>query len=253
MDVVGSIVGKITGMDVNLSAASGFERLIVASILPILTTTLLWYARTTVEVSDPEQSQWIQLWLSQQKEALRRVRHLSLVSSRGGGGGGGFRSLRHHDTPSQGEDDDHNEGGGRFAPPKLSFFPARGVSAWSRFGLWPISITKFQPESSHDRYGYHDRSEFKLTIWFAPLGADVANSLLMEGRQLWIAKRAKKTEIWLARRGHSPASYDIKSKQSRPVESVIVEQGIKEALLADTKCFLESEEWYSRKGIPYRR
>jgi len=34
---------------------------------------------------------------------------------------------------------------------------------------------------------------------------------------------------------------------------VIVQDGIKDASLADAKNFLQSEEWYVRKGIPYRR
>mgnify|MGYP003454491947 FL=1 len=57
-----------------------------------------------------------------------------------------------------------------------------------------------------------------------------------------IAKRARETEIWVYRTYHSPASYDISTRKSRPLESVIVEDAIKEAMLADTERFLQSEE-----------
>lgn len=70
---------------------------------------------------------------------------------------------------------------------------------------------------------------------------------------MWLAKRAQKTEIWMQRDYHSPTSFKITTKKSRPLNSVIVEDKIRDALLADTKRFLQSEEWYVRKGIPYRR
>jgi chaperone BCS1 len=39
----------------------------------------------------------------------------------------------------------------------------------------------------------------------------------------------------------------------RPLQSVILDQGIKERILADVKDFLRRKEWYVDRGIPYRR
>ena len=248
--LLGSAVGKVLGTD---DVRSGLERLAVASILPIVTTSIFYYARTTVEVVDPEQSLWVQLWIVQQKKSIRRVRRLLVLSQsllRGRRDPYGYDNRR-----DNGEDEDIEGRLDRFAPPKLTFLPAGGVSAWAWFGMWPISIASLESLRDQDKYGqsFAGSVGYKLTIWFAPWGVDVAKNLLFEGRKMWLAKRAQKTEIWMHISRHSPASFDIATRKSRPLNSVIIEAGIKDELLADTKRFLQSEEWYVRKGIPYRR
>lgn len=39
----------------------------------------------------------------------------------------------------------------------------------------------------------------------------------------------------------------------RPLQSVILDEGIKERILADVKDFMGRKEWYVERGIPYRR
>lgn len=42
-------------------------------------------------------------------------------------------------------------------------------------------------------------------------------------------------------------------RRKRPLESVILDKGIKERILSDVKGFLGSAKWYYDRGIPYRR
>ena len=42
-------------------------------------------------------------------------------------------------------------------------------------------------------------------------------------------------------------------RRKRPLESVILDKGIKEHIVADVKDFLGSSQWYYSRGIPYRR
>ncbi|KAL8939838.1 MAG: hypothetical protein Q9211_002566 [Gyalolechia sp. 1 TL-2023] len=42
-------------------------------------------------------------------------------------------------------------------------------------------------------------------------------------------------------------------RRKRPLDSVILDKGVKERILADIKDFLRSERWYYDRGIPYRR
>ena len=42
-------------------------------------------------------------------------------------------------------------------------------------------------------------------------------------------------------------------KRKRPLESVVLDGGIKESLVTDVKDFLASSSWYYDRGIPYRR
>ncbi|KAL8808114.1 MAG: hypothetical protein Q9223_007759, partial [Gallowayella weberi] len=42
-------------------------------------------------------------------------------------------------------------------------------------------------------------------------------------------------------------------RRKRPLESVVLDKGVKERILGDLKDFLHSERWYFDRGIPYRR
>ncbi|KZZ93046.1 mitochondrial chaperone BCS1 [Ascosphaera apis ARSEF 7405] len=42
-------------------------------------------------------------------------------------------------------------------------------------------------------------------------------------------------------------------RRKRPIDSVILDKGVKEKLVEDIKDFLESAAWYYDRGIPYRR
>ncbi|KAF2097625.1 putative mitochondrial chaperone BCS1 [Rhizodiscina lignyota] len=42
-------------------------------------------------------------------------------------------------------------------------------------------------------------------------------------------------------------------KRKRPLESVVLEEGVKEKILEDVRAFLEARTWYLDRGIPYRR
>ena len=43
------------------------------------------------------------------------------------------------------------------------------------------------------------------------------------------------------------------SRPKRPLKSVILDAGVKEAILEDALNFLDSKEWYLERGIPFRR
>ncbi|KIK61467.1 hypothetical protein GYMLUDRAFT_225157 [Collybiopsis luxurians FD-317 M1] len=45
----------------------------------------------------------------------------------------------------------------------------------------------------------------------------------------------------------------IGSRPKRSLKSIVLDSGIKELLLEDAKEFLASREWYSERGIPFRR
>ncbi|KAI9800524.1 MAG: hypothetical protein M1825_004072 [Sarcosagium campestre] len=43
------------------------------------------------------------------------------------------------------------------------------------------------------------------------------------------------------------------ARRKRPLDSVILDEGVKEKIVADVQDFLESGKWYFERGIPYRR
>lgn len=42
-------------------------------------------------------------------------------------------------------------------------------------------------------------------------------------------------------------------KRKRPLSSVVLDEGIKEGIVGDVKDFLQRQQWYINRGIPYRR
>ncbi|KAJ3186504.1 hypothetical protein HDU85_007324 [Gaertneriomyces sp. JEL0708] len=44
-----------------------------------------------------------------------------------------------------------------------------------------------------------------------------------------------------------------RSRPVRPLETIVLDQGLKETLVQDVKEFIGSEKWYADRGIPYRR
>lgn len=235
----------------------GAQRIALASAVPFLASLVWHFSHTVVEINDGEQSRWLQYWLAQQTQALRRVRRLMLVSAGSLMGSRSRNSRRYRDYGDE-EEEDGKEVGDRFSPPKLVETPSVGVSVWSWYGWYPVSIERCAPRSNEmviPGYpgGYEPSSNYTVTVWFAPNGAAIAKKLILEGRKLWQVKRATKTEIMMAREGHMPCSFKVTSRPSRPLSSVIVHGNTKESLVADCTRFLKSEKWYICKGIPYRR
>lgn len=240
----------------NTNLADSWHRLVMASVVSFAASAVWYFSCTVIEVTDDEQSLWIQMWLSQQSSALQRVRRLVLLSPAAKMGRQNMDPYGGRGRDRAKEEDEKEDDGGRFAPPKLDFQPACGVSSWTWLNWWPISVASVANSGMIEPYGRgggSTRAGYTLTVWFAPTGTAIAKDLLLQGRQLWLAKRAKKTEIWLRVPNHHPVSFKVVSKPSRPFSSIIVEGSIKNDLRQDAIRFLNSEKWYVGKGIPYRR
>lgn len=46
---------------------------------------------------------------------------------------------------------------------------------------------------------------------------------------------------------------NVKKKNRRPLESIILEDGVLDSILQDAREFISMEEWYTDAGIPHRR
>ncbi|KAK5069721.1 Complex III assembly protein translocase and chaperone [Lithohypha guttulata] len=79
----------------------------------------------------------------------------------------------------------------------------------------------------------------------------VFESIFREANQLAVEAVEGKTVIYTARGvtwekfGHP--------RQKRPLDSVILEKGVKERIVADIQDFIASHKWYADRGVPYRR
>ncbi|KAL8867709.1 MAG: hypothetical protein Q9174_005484 [Haloplaca sp. 1 TL-2023] len=73
----------------------------------------------------------------------------------------------------------------------------------------------------------------------------------MEAHQLAQKSAQGKTIVYTAR-ANSWEKFG-EPRRKRPLESVILDEGIKERIVEDLQDFLHSERWYYDRGIPYRR
>ncbi|TVY54292.1 Mitochondrial chaperone BCS1 [Lachnellula cervina] len=88
-----------------------------------------------------------------------------------------------------------------------------------------------------------------LTTLYAHQG--IFEDIFKEAHQLEISAQEGKTIMWTARGSEWTPFGDPRKK--RPLQSVILDKGIKERIVADVKDFLQRQEWYVDRGIPYRR
>lgn len=99
----------------------------------------------------------------------------------------------------------------------------------------------------------------------AHIPAPLCDRMLTPSRQrlnefLALAKAAYVQEQWttitikmIDEADESGEWREVTSKRKRALESVITEAGVKEKLKRDMVDFLQSEEWYRDRGIPWRR
>lgn len=81
--------------------------------------------------------------------------------------------------------------------------------------------------------------------------SQVIKGLIEEARQLYLTSQREHTCVytvdtdgfWMA----------AGARPSRPMSSVILPEGVAQALHDDCAEFLDSEAWYTKLGVPYRR
>ena len=79
----------------------------------------------------------------------------------------------------------------------------------------------------------------------------IFEELFQEAHQLAQQSTEGKTIIYTSR-GTSWEKFG-EPRRKRPLESVILDEGVKERIVSDVKDFLNSGKWYYDRGIPYRR
>lgn len=77
------------------------------------------------------------------------------------------------------------------------------------------------------------------------------NELLIDAKKTYKAAEEKSISIYVSDTSNNWRH--IASRPKRPLNSIVLDPGIKDLLVDDAKDFLESKPWYSARGIPFRR
>jgi len=120
-------------------------------------------------------------------------------------------------------------------------------------GYWAeIKRSQGEYSLSEERESRWSRKIY-LTIYSCEVNA--LSALIEEARQLYLKVSQRNVTIHLANaEGYELKTWrTTKSKKQRPLNSIILQEGVLQSIIEDIREFVDSEEWYNLAGIPYRR
>ena len=185
---------------------------------------------TDIDILDRDQAfEWVEKWLAQHSYSRNRARSLTVKT--------------------QAVDyEERSENPFMDSRPRIIFTPAPGVH-WLFFHGRLICLHRERPKMNESaNQPVNVRECFNVTIFSR--NRKLAHQFIEEARDVAMPK----TEVRLTvhRASHNYWNEQMK-RLPRPVDSVILADGMMEDLISDTRTFLGRREWYVERGIPYRR
>lgn len=111
-----------------------------------------------------------------------------------------------------------------------------------------IAVNRIRETKQYDKDG-KPWETITLTTLYSQ--RHVFETMFKEAHALAVQNTEGKTPIYIPR----SISWEPfgNARQKRPLDSVILDQGIKEKIVGDVQDFMTSEKWYADRGVPYRR
>jgi mitochondrial chaperone BCS1 len=118
-----------------------------------------------------------------------------------------------------------------------------------RYGKAFILVNRVREAKARDHMTGKPWETITLTTLYSH--RHIFESLFKEAHDMAARSQEGKTVIYHAR----VAQWERfgQPRRKRPLESVILDAGVKERIVADVRDFLASAQWYYDRGIPYRR
>ncbi|KAF8475167.1 P-loop containing nucleoside triphosphate hydrolase protein [Russula ochroleuca] len=138
-----------------------------------------------------------------------------------------------------------NEGLRRRTRP-IRYLPSYASSYWMWYKGRYVTISRTKEGNRWNS----DKSTLQITIFSRE--RFILDSLILEARQNWLSARSDKIDIF-ASEGYGPDWSRVTSRSKRPLNSIILDDGIRDFLLEDARDFMKSRQWYADRGIPFRR
>ncbi len=186
---------------------------------------------TEIDVPDRDESfKWLCVWLSQHPYR-KRCRRWTIQTRR--------------NRNSEYENDRHD-----YKKPQIILSPAPGVHfLWYKNRL--MILQRDRKDGGQDKnvasvLGYRETFNIRLFSRNTQLIID----LIEEARRT--ANPVGEERIRILCPGYNNW-YEATRRMIRPLDSVILDGNLSNLLLTDVKQFLDSEKWYNKHGIPYRR
>lgn len=214
----------------SLGAAAAFARKGAIAAVGAARHRLL----VNVEISKQDPAYpWILAWLSQPRE------HSGVIAS---------RITRIHNL-SVATTTTNTRGDGGSGPVSASFFLQPGYGRHVvKFGNAYISVNREKHSTANMNTGEPHEIVQLTTLW---AHRHAFEGIFAEAHKLAAKANEGKTVVYSARGMDWAPLGDPRKK--RPLGSVVLDQGVKERIVADVNDFLIRQQWYVDRGIPYRR
>jgi chaperone BCS1 len=177
-------------------------------------------------VSGDQLFEWLRLWFDT-NDYTRKARLLSATAMR----------VNEEATPGTGN---------------IIFTPAPGAHLMFYHGrpLWVKRERKDISGRDGDVFGFRET----FTLSFVGRNQEIARKLLTDVRETAEKLSVQSRDIAIrVPKAWGEGWEDLKKSEPRALESVVLDQGIKDMIVNDLARFRSSEAWYKKIGVPYHR
>ncbi|KAI1794251.1 P-loop containing nucleoside triphosphate hydrolase protein [Ganoderma leucocontextum] len=179
---------------------------------------------------------WLMLWLSRRPE-WQRSREFETTTRTSTPGFGS----RVADNSFGDEDEEDDDTPGRVKT-RVVFQPTANTTHTIYYrGHW-LRVKRWRKS---------DTGSEVISVSVVARNNSILKQLVLQAKKEYEAEAVHRIQIYFAD-SHGCWRW-TDSRHKRPMSSIVLNPGVKEMLLADTKDFLKSEKWYADRGIPFRR
>lgn len=194
-----------------------------------------FHITATFDEDDPSY-EWMMVWLSKQP-SWAKARDIQVSTSTYG--------ANSNTVTLEGDDDSDDY---YKTSRKLAYLPSVSMT----YSLWYnrryMTITRTLQDTTGS---YYSTKHNILQISLLTRSHSLLLGLLQEARNEYMAAQEHKMCVWVSDVNNSWRHVGCRAK--RPMNSIILEPGVKDLLLEDARDFLDSKNWYAERGIPFRR
>ncbi len=189
----------------------------------------------TVEIPDRDPAfRWVQGWLADHRYS-RRARDLSLTTT----------WVTRDPDPEIDSDADYNRPSGPASEAKFLLSPAPGMHLMT-YRRRPLILHRTRRELQNGGSAAYQEN---LTLQLVGGNRAMVEAILAEAHTASFPRTPGVGILTVQNACWSSVSWQHK----RPLDSLVLADGILEDLLADLREFYASAAWYAERGIPYRR
>ncbi|KAG2137620.1 P-loop containing nucleoside triphosphate hydrolase protein [Suillus bovinus] len=173
---------------------------------------------------------WMMIWLSKQP-SWKNVRNVNISTTQ-----------RYSGNASLSEEEPDRSG-----LPKVSFLPAVSGSytLWYKY-TW-MRITRVSEQIPG--WGPNQRDSLNISIFTR--NHNILNDILQEAKKAYLDAQGSSITVYVS--DSTNCWRELATRRKRPLDSIILDPGIRELVVEDAQDFLDSKRWYAERGIPFRR